>query len=83
MIRMKNIDLKSIEEIVGKMKCEKNFNCYKSGFEILCKGKDIGLETFLECLEKNPDKCKFSLSYGKVYLCKCPLRVYIAKELKK
>ena len=74
---------KQIEEIIGRMKCPNDFRCWESGFEALCKARDIGQESFLECLEENPQECKFSLSFGYSYFCQCPLRVYIAKELKR
>lgn len=74
---------KQIEEIIGQMKCPKDFRCWKSGLEVLCKARDIGQESFLECLEENPQECKFPLSFGYSYFCQCPLRVYIAKELKR
>ena len=37
---------KQIKEIIGHLKCPKNFKCYKSGFDVLCKVKDIGMELF-------------------------------------
>jgi hypothetical protein len=74
---------KELEEIMGEMQCPKDFKCYKSGLEVLCKAKDIGLETYLECMEVHPQKCPFSVPFGHSYFCKCPLRVYIAKKLKK
>jgi hypothetical protein len=73
---------KPIEEIIGGMKCPKDFNCYKSGFENLCKAEDIGLERFLECLEEDWQDCHFSFRFGYLTVCECPLRVYIAKTLK-
>ena len=72
-----------IKGIMADFKCPKDFICYKSGFKKLCKAKDIGLEEFLECLEENPWECVFSLSFGYSHLCRCPLRIYIAKKLKK
>jgi hypothetical protein len=74
---------KEIEEIIGQLKCPKDFSCYKSGFEVLCKVEDIGMELFLECLEKNPSECKFSLFLGRSCFCRCPLRIYINKKVKK
>ena len=74
---------KEIEKIIGGMKCPKDFICYKSGFEDLCKAKDIGIESFLKCLEENPQKCLFSLTFGFGYVCQCPLRYYIVKKLKR
>ena len=72
-----------IEAIIGRLKCPKDFKCYKSGFEALCKAKDVGLKLYLECLEQNSFECPFSVSFGRSHYCKCPLRVYLAKELKK
>ena len=74
---------KEIEKIIARFKYPKDFKCYKSGFENLGKARGIGIEGYVECLEKNPEDCVFSLSFGYSFLCKCPLRVYIAKNLKK
>ena len=74
---------KEIAEIVGDFQCPKNFRCYRSGFENLCKAKVAGTEAqLLICLEKHPKKCRF-LNLAGGYVCECPLRVYIAKKLKK
>jgi hypothetical protein len=77
------INKKQIEEIIVKISCPKDFVCYKSGFENLCKAEDIWQDSFLKCLEDNPRECVFSISFGYAYYCKCPLRVYIAKTLRK
>ena len=74
---------KKIEEIMGGMKCPKDFECAKGGFERLCQAKDFGLEQFLECLEDNPLQCPFAVPFGFDLFCQCPLRVYLAKKLKK
>ena len=74
---------KRIEKIVSEMQCPKDFECYKSGLSKLCKVRDIGMDSFVECLGGKAENCKFSVSFGEGYLCKCPLRVYIAKKLKK
>jgi hypothetical protein len=75
---------KEIERIIGQLKCPKDFVCYKSGFETLCKAEDVGMESYLACLEEHSFECKFSVGFfGDRYYCACPLRVYIAKELKK
>jgi hypothetical protein len=77
---MKKEYKKDVEEIIGKIRCPKDFKCYKSGFNILCRARDIGIESFVECLEKKPDKCNFSLPFGLMHLCECPIRVYLAKK---
>jgi hypothetical protein len=74
---------KEIENIIGQMRCPKDFVCYKSGLEVLCKAQDVGMESHLVCLEGHPRKCKFSVAFRSSYFCICPLRVYIAKKLKK
>ena len=74
---------KEIEEIMGEVQCPKGFICYESELETLCRARDIGIELFLECLEENPPKCPFSVRIASTNLCQCPLRVYIAKKLKK
>ena len=80
---MREKEKKQIEKIVGKMQCPKNFKCADSGFDILCKAKDIGFESFLECLDEDPSHCKFAIFFGDGHFCQCPLRVYLAKALKK
>lgn len=80
---MKEEDKKKIEEIMQGLKCEKNFSCANSGFEILCKAEDIGLDNYLECLESDPQECNFALSFGYRFMCQCPIRGYLAKKLEK
>jgi len=71
---------KKIEKIMEQMKCSKDFKCIDSRFTNLCKAKDIGMESYLECLEANTKNCEFTLPFGYRQFCKCPLRVYLAKE---
>jgi len=73
---------KEIEEIIKQISCDKGVRCYKSGFKNLCKARDIGLDSYLECLEENPQDCKFSLFFGYSHFCQCPLRIYLAKRIK-
>ncbi len=72
-----------IEEIMAGMQCPKGFECYKSGFEKLCKAKDTGLLGHALCLEETRTICKFKVPYGDEVFCSCALRVYVAKELNK
>ena len=80
---MDSAQKQQIEEIIDSLECPKDFICYKSKFENLCKARDIGLEAYLECKENDLQACKFSLPFGYSSLCRCPLRLYIAKRLKK
>ena len=72
-----------IEEIMAGMKCEKDFECYKSGFDKICKARDWGLPDYVDCMENSSTICKFKVPYGDGVFCSCPLRVYVARELKK
>ncbi len=72
-----------IKEIMGEMNCPKDFICYRSGFENLCRAEDVGRKSLLKCLEQNPEECRFSLPIGLTFYCQCPLRVYIARKIEK
>ena len=78
---------KRIKEIIGEMSCPKHFKCAELGFENLCKARDFGDEHHLECLQEPYPRCEFGLytdSSGKgIRFCRCPLRVYLARELGK
>ncbi len=54
---------------------------YKPGVGFICKAKDIGLDSFVMCLEQNSHSCVFSIRYAHSYFCKSPARVLAAKEL--
>ncbi|MGD0887142.1 MAG: hypothetical protein ABSA46_20045 [Thermodesulfovibrionales bacterium] len=73
---------KEIEIIMEVLECPKDFGCYKAGYKKLCRAKDIGLQSFLQCLEGTSPDCKFSLPYGGIYFCRCPIRRRIIKNLK-
>ncbi|MHC4570725.1 MAG: hypothetical protein ACYS0C_01435 [Planctomycetota bacterium] len=75
---------KKIEEIIALMDCKKGFECHKTLFEELCKARDEGLPGYVKCLEEieKARACQFSLSFGYGILCQCPLRIYLAKNLK-
>lgn len=69
-----------IEEIIERIECRRDFECYKSGFQKLCKAHIIGPGALVECLGENQRTCGFSLPLYDTYFCNCPLRVHIAKK---
>jgi len=75
--------MKQIEQIISSMKCSKDFECFKSGFEKLCKVNVIGNGKVIECLPENRGGCEFRFSFLGRSFCKCELRYYIAKNLNK
>jgi hypothetical protein len=82
-MQVQAVHKRRIQEIMREMKCSKDFECYKSGFTNLSRVKDIGMKTFVECLAENGQACEFSFPFGDRRFCKCPLRIYLAKKLKK
>jgi hypothetical protein len=72
---------KTIQELIND--CPKGRKLSKPERGIPCKAKYIGLESFAECLERQSGVCPFSLSFGNVYYCKCPVGVSILNELKR
>jgi hypothetical protein len=72
-----------INTIKSDMNCSKEFICITSNYEKLCKAKDFGLKDYVECNDENGKNCDFSFIFGSSMFCRCPLRVFICKELKK
>jgi hypothetical protein len=74
---------REIRQLISEFDCPKDFMCYKSGLNNVCRAENIGSEPYLECLDENSEGCAFLLSYANVRFCDCPLRFYLAKKLKK
>lgn len=74
-------DKKKIEDLAMGLKCSKDFQCAKSGFNELCEAKDIGFDKILVCSNDNQQPCSFKAFIGDAMFCTCPLRTYIAKNL--
>lgn len=74
---------KEMAEIMYGFKCPKDFKCYNSGLENLCKASYAGLKNRLKCMEESQRSCLFAIFIDNGYYCCCPIRTYIAKELNK
>ncbi|OHB75534.1 MAG: hypothetical protein A2Z25_07480 [Planctomycetes bacterium RBG_16_55_9] len=86
MIEIAEKDRKRIQEIKDQMQCPKGFKCAEGEFEGLCKIRDFGDEQSVQCLEEASPPCPFAgvYDYGfQMRFCRCPLRVYVAKNLGK
>ena len=75
--------ISEVEQIIDTFECPLDFRCYKSDFEELCNAIIIGNGKLVECTDEMAANCKFSYPFGDGYFCNCPLRVYVAKTLKK
>jgi hypothetical protein len=83
MITLEQNIQQEVEDIIDGLKCPKDFSCYTSNFNKLCRGKDVGLKSFIVCLASESAACKFSIYFGDLTFCQCPLRIYIAKKFGK
>ena len=83
MITLKRKIEEDIGEIIHDLKCPRDFTCYSSNFKKVRRVKDVGLDSFVACLAPEATECKFSIQFGGLIFCQCPLRVYIAKNLRK
>ena len=72
-----------LKEIAGNFSCPADLICYTQALKNFRKVGNVGLETFLECLEEDPHECPFSMPLGGTVYCRCPLRVHVAKKFKK
>lgn len=61
--------------------CPEGCKCHLQETEGLCAAADVGLETYLECMETHPFMCPSAVRFASVYYCSCPTRVQLAKEL--
>ncbi len=69
-----------IQKIMRDMECPSDFECYKSGFENLSRAAIVGNARMVVCLEEKAKTCNYGLAFGHGYICKCPLRNYIARN---
>ena len=72
------IDKDDAQRLLGSLTCEKGLLCTTSGDEP-CKAWDVGSDFYLICLEEDKS-CSFAISVQYAHLCKCPVRLHIAKQ---
>jgi hypothetical protein len=53
---------------------------YMPRFGFTCEAKDIGLDSYVMCLERDSSRCPFSVTYARSYYCKCSLRINKVKK---
>lgn len=72
-----------VTEIIGGLKCPKNYRCYRKKYKELCKAEFVEQVKIVHCLEEDAKGCIFSLLYKDAYYCQCPLRNYIAEKIER
>jgi hypothetical protein len=76
---MEKTHIQQTKETLAGQKLLAECERYKPGVGFICKAKDIGLDSFVQCLEKDSHLCVFSIRYAHSYFCKSPARVQAAK----
>jgi hypothetical protein len=77
----KEVDIKQAEEVLPRPRLLEDCKYYKLGVGFICETKDVGLNSYVGCLQGDPFLCPFILSYAYDYYCTSRARVFIAKEL--
>jgi hypothetical protein len=62
--------------------CPEECKCRQRGVDDLCYVRDIGLKSFVQCLEKDSLTCFHRIGFGRNYYCTCPVCVFMAKGFK-
>jgi hypothetical protein len=78
---MEQVNMQEIEELMEFFRFD-GFGGPERNVEHLCEARDIGMTTFVECLEQNLNRCPNALSYGDSWYCSSRARVHITKGLR-
>jgi len=62
--------------------CPEGCRYRERGINDPCHVRDVGLKTFVQCLEKDPFTCCHHIRFGRTHYCSCPVCVFIAKGFK-
>ncbi len=84
---MEKLTKEFVEQILGDKTCESGLICIESDFDELCKVMDIGMKSYMVCLEEDTN-CSFAITPFRHdnddnWWCTCPVRMHISKEYNK
>jgi hypothetical protein len=74
-----------MERMIGEMRnsriqCLKDFECYRSSLEKLCRIKGVDAFDTIECNSQEACCCGLSFCAVSKLFCRCPLRRYISEH---
>jgi len=72
-----------LEALVRETGCKKDIGSLMSKPRDYCDCLDTGLRGFLECRREHPELCKYVFPFGHGFFCKCPLALYLFREMEK
>lgn len=79
--QQKETDIQRLERAMSGPRLLEDCRYFKPGVGFKCKARDVGLDSYVECLEIDSYTCPFSLSYTYTFYCLCRARVLITKAL--
>jgi len=68
-----------IEDLISHTQCPRDFDCYRTVFEHLCKAALVSGTGLVECHEEG--HCSFQTPFADIAYCTCAVRKYIVKNL--
>jgi hypothetical protein len=74
-------DIQRLEKALPGPRLLEDCRYFKPGVGFRCKARDVGLDSYVECLAIDSYTCPFSLSHAYTCYCLCRARVFIAKAL--
>jgi hypothetical protein len=78
---MKQVNMQGIEGLIDFF-CFDGFGGPDPNAQYICEARDIGMTTFVECLEQDANKCPKALSYADTWYCSSRARIRLVKGLK-
>jgi len=74
-------DFEHLRRLRHEVECPYGFICLEQGFQKAGKVRDMGMDSYVQCLQEQADDCPMRFCFGYSYFCKCKIRVYAAKNL--
>ena len=62
-VTLNNEQKDRIAKIISKMKCSKDFECYRKGFRNMCKTRISPPDNLVECSPENKMQCEFKFAF--------------------
>lgn len=69
---------KQLEELREQVSCKNKYRCLKDVFFNSCAHKCYALSDTMPCYSDCSEDCTDKNSFASAYICKCPLRKFIA-----
>ncbi len=75
---MNNELINKLNLLKEQTNCSKKHQCLVGSPEELCFVKYHAKADLMECLDGQSNICKFSIAFSETFICRCPLRKFVA-----